>query len=335
MSCSLCSCCSLRQPTESTDQNERKRIKHRPMKKYLSSIMFLVAAALWGFAFSAQKSAASLPAFTVGSVRSIIAALFLIPVIAAFDKLNRTGRRIITKRGLDFTRQEIIGGIICGVILTSASAFQQTGIGDGTDAGKAAFITALYVVMVPIISLVMRKRSPLNAWVGVALAVVGFYFLCIKEDFTLVPSDALVLICAVIFALHIIAIDAYSPKCDGVRMSCVQFITAFLLNTVLALVFERGTSLPLVLSAMPALLYLGVCSSGIAYTLQIVGQKDANPAVASIILSLESVFGVIGGALFMNEVLTDREYLGCAIVFIAVIISQINITSLFKRTENH
>ena len=303
------------------------------MKKYISSVMFLAAAALWGFAFSAQKAAASLPAFTVGSIRSIMAALFLIPVIACLDRLNKTGRKIVSRRGLDLTKHEIIGGIICGVILTTASAFQQTGIGDGTDAGKAAFITALYVVIVPIISRITGKRSPLNAWIGVVLAVAGFYFLCIKEDFSLVPSDALILVCAVIFALHIIAIDSYSPRCDGVRMSCVQFITAFVLNTVLALTFEHGTPLVEIQEALPSLFYLGICSSGIAYTLQIVGQRDANPAVASIILSLESVFGVRGGAVFMNEVMSDREYLGCAIVFIAVIISQINIQDLFKKAK--
>ena len=296
--------------------------------------MFLCAAALWGFAFSAQKAASELPAFTVGSIRSVIAAVFLIPVIAILDKLTCTGRKIISHKGIDFSRYEIIGGIVCGIILTTASAFQQTGIGDGTDAGKAAFITALYVVIVPIMSLAMRKRSPLNAWIGVLLAVVGFYFLCIKENFTLVPSDALVLICAVIFAMHIIAIDGFSPKCDGVRMSCVQFITAFVLNTLLALIFEGGIPSSVIWTAMPSLIYLGVCSSGIAYTLQIVGQRNANPAVASIILSLESVFGVIGGAIFMHEIMTDREYLGCAIVFIAVIVSQINFVDLFKSKNN-
>ena len=303
----------------------------RDMKKYISTIMFLCAAALWGFAFAAQKAAAELPAFTVGSIRSIMATLFLLPVIAALDKLNGTGRRVISRRGVDFTRHEIIGGIICGTILATASAFQQTGIGDGTDAGKAAFITALYVVIVPIISLTTGKKSPLNAWIGVVLAVVGFYFLCIKEDFTLVPSDALVLICAVIFALHIIAIDCFSPRCDGVRMSCIQFFTAFVLNTVLALIFDGGVTPGAILSAAPSLLYLGICSSGIAYTLQIVGQKNVNPAVASIILSLESVFGVIGGAVFMQEIMSEREYLGCAIVFTAVIISQIDFGNLIKK----
>ncbi|MBP3583069.1 MAG: DMT family transporter, partial [Clostridia bacterium] len=190
---------------------------------------------------------------------------------------------------------------------------------------KAAFITALYVVMVPIISQLLKKTAPINVYISVAIAVVGFYFLCIKDDLTLELSDTLVLICALIFALHIIVIDIFSPRCDGVRMSCVQFAVAFVLNGVLMLVFDMPLDLRAIGSALPALLYLGICSSGIAYTLQIVGQRDANPAVASIILSLESVFGVIGGAIVFGEVLSLREYVGCAIVFLAVILSQLDL----------
>jgi drug/metabolite transporter (DMT)-like permease len=284
--------------------------------------MFLCAAALWGFAFAAQKAAAELPAFTVGSIRSIMATLFLLPVIAALDKLNGTGRRVISRRGVDFTRHEIIGGIICGTILATASAFQQTGIGDGTDAGKAAFITALYVVIVPIISLTTGKKSPLNAWIGVVLAVVGFYFLCIKEDFTLVPSDALVLICAVIFALHIIAIDCFSPRCDGVRMSCIQFFTAGLVSLPVML-FTEIPSLPELFSVALPILFLGIFSSGVAYTCQIVGQQHLDVSISPIILSLESVFGVVGGAIFLGETKTPWQYLGCGVVLAAVVVAQL------------
>ncbi len=295
------------------------------MKSKISCVLFVVAAMLWGFAFSAQKEAAAVPAFTVGAVRNIFATLFLLLVIPFLDKLSDSGRRLITKnKPLDFTKYELIGGIVCGAILTIASAFQQTGLGEGTDAGKAAFITALYVVIVPLIYLLFGRRSPINVWISVGVAVVGFYLLCIKDDFTVSPSDALVLICALIFALHIIAIDRFSPKCDGVRMSCIQFSSAFIFNLILALIFESPFDLGLIGSALPSLLYLGICSSGIAYTLQIVGQKHVNPAVASVILSLESVFGVIGGALFHGEVMSLKEYLGAAIVFVAVILSQLD-----------
>ena len=305
------------------------------MKKYISSILFLIAAMLWGFAFSAQKNAAALSAFTIGAVRNIFATLFLLAVIPLMDRLTKNGRKLVSKQKLlDFKRQELIGGMICGTILTIASAFQQFGIGDGTDAGKAAFITALYVLIVPIISLCFGKKSPLSVWASIGIAVAGFYLLCIKSDFTVVASDMLILLCALIFAGHIIAIDSFSPKCDGVRMSCIQFFTAFILNTVLALIFDSPIDLSAVSDALPALLYLGICSSGIAYTLQIIGQgmEGVNPAVASVILSLESVFGVVGGAVVYGEVMTSREYAGCIIVFAAVILSQIDFKSL-KKTK--
>ncbi len=290
---------------------------------------------LWGFAFSAQKEAGTLPAFTIGSVRSIVAALFLLITIPFLDRFLKNGRRLIGgEKRLDFRKQELVGGAICGVILTAASAFQQIGINDGTDAGKAAFITALYVVIVPIIYISFGKRSPLNVWVSVGIAVIGFYFLCIKENFSLALSDLLVLICALIFALHIIAIDRFSPKCDGVRMSCIQFFVAFILNTLLALIFEGPINFALIGDVFLPLLYLGICSSGIAYTLQIIGQRDANPAVASIILSLESVFGVIGGAVILGEKMSVREYIGCIIVFAAVILSQIDFKRLHKKDGN-
>ena len=303
------------------------------MKKYLSSLLFIITAMLWGFAFTAQKLATALSPFVIGAVRSVIGALFLFAVIPLLDKLLGNGRRLISRGGLDFTKAEIIGGAVCGVILATASAFQQIGIGEGTDAGKAAFITALYVVMVPIISLAMKKRAPINVYVSVVIAVVGFYFLCIKDDLSLEFSDALVLICALIFALHIIAIDFFSPRSDGVRMSCIQFFTAFLINSVLALIFDSPIDFGAIGTALPSLLYLGICSSGIAYTLQIIGQRDANPAVASIILSLESVFGVIGGAVFLKERLSPREYVGCIIVFAAVILSQLNFNGKKKNTS--
>ena len=304
------------------------------MKKYISSAMFLLAAMLWGFAFSAQKAAKELDAFTVGASRNIVATLFLLMAIPLLDKLTKNGRRLVSKaRPLDFTKVEIIGGIACGIVLTTASAFQQTGISGDTDAGIAAFITALYVLIVPIIYRLLGKKSPLTVWLSVGIAIVGFYLLCIKSDFTIAPSDGLVLICAFIFAVHIITIDRFSPKCDGVRMSCIQFFSSFILNAILALIFEWPINLPLIGECLPSLLYLGICSSGIAYTLQIVGQKNVNPAVASVILSLESVFGAVGGAIFFGETMLTRQYIGCAIVFVAVVISQVDVSAWLKNRK--
>ena len=278
---------------------------------------------IWGFAFTAQKTSAALGAFTVGAIRNIFATLFLLSVIPIFDKIKARSPEY-EKRESFFTKTELIGGLVCGIILTTASAFQQTGLSDGTDAGKAAFITALYVVLVPIISLAFGKKTNLNVWISVGAAAVGFYLLCIKGDFSITPSDLLVFICSLIFALHIIAIDHFSPRCDGIRMSCIQFLVGFILNGILAIIFEFPLPTDAVISSLPSLIYLGVCSSGIAYTLQIIAQKNTNPAVASVVLSLESVFGVIGGALFLGETMTTREYIGCVIVFGAVIFSQLD-----------
>ena len=300
------------------------------MKKIIAPILCLIAAMIWGFAFTAQKNAAILPAFTVGAARNIFATLFLLVLIPILDKLG-FNKELNSKRKSFFSKQELIGGIICGFILTSASAFQQIGLGDGTDAGKAAFITALYVVLVPIISAFLGKRTPLHVWISVGIAAVGFYFLCIKGDFSITPSDLLVLVCSIIFALHIIAIDHFIPYSDGVRMSCVQFLTAFVLNLILALIFELPIDFSAALSALPALLFLGIGSSGIAYTLQIVAQRDINPTVASIIFSLESVFGVVGGALVLGETMTLREYIGCIIVLFAVILSQLDFKQIIKK----
>ena len=212
--------------------------------------------------------------------------------------------------------------VACGVVLSSATIFQQFGI-QGTDAGKTAFITALYVVIVPIIGAFLGRRSPIHVWISVALAVVGFYFLCIGESFALAASDLLVLICALLFALHITVIDRFVERCDGVRMSCIQFFTVGAIGTVLALIFDRGVTLASVGENILPILFLGIGSSGIAYTLQIIGQKGAHPAVASVLFSMESVFGVVGGALVLHERLSNREILGCCIVFVAVILSQL------------
>ncbi len=285
---------------------------------------------IWGFAFTAQKDAAILPAFTVGAVRNIFATVFLLVLIPILDKIG-FNKEINRERKSFFSKYELLGGIVCGVILTSASAFQQIGLGDGTDAGKAAFITALYVVLVPIISAFTGKKTPIHVWISVAIAAVGFYFLCIKGDFSITPSDLLVLVCSFIFALHIIAIDRFIPYSDGVRMSCVQFFTAFVLNLILTLIFEMPIDFSAGLSAIDALLFLGIGSSGIAYTLQIVAQRDINPTVASIIFSLESVFGVVGGALVLGETMTQREYIGCGIVLFAVILSQLDFKQILKK----
>lgn len=299
--------------------------------KYISPILLIAAAMIWGFAFSAQKAAEKVPPLTIGATRSLFAAIFLVFVIIIFDKVFNTGRRLFSREKIiDLSRIEIIGGIICGAVLALASFFQQFGINGGTDAGKASFITALYVVLVPIYALALKKQAPINVWLSMPFAVVGFYFLCITDGFSIVFSDIFVLICALIFPMHILVIDKFSPMCDGIRMSMVQFFTATVINALLALIFESPISFSLVSDAIFPLLFLGIGSSGIAYTCQIIGQRGTNPAAASILMSLESVFGVVGSAVFLSEKMSGREYIGCAVVFLAVILSQLNFKSKNK-----
>ena len=304
-------------------------------KKYISTAMLFAAAVIWGFAFAAQDAASNMGAFTLGFARSIVAGVFLVGVIIAFDKILGTERHLFSKKGIDINKTELISGVIIGIVLVVASAFQQIGIISGTGGGKAAFITALYVILVPVYALALKKKAPINVWISIMIAVVGFYFLCIKNDLTIDTSDIFVIAASMIFPIHILTIDHFSPKCDGIRMSMVQFFTAAVLNLVIALFTESSTDFSLILPNILPILYLGIGSSGIAYTLQILGQNGVNPAAASIILSLESVFGVIGTALFLGKTLTPREYLGCAIVLVAVILSQINFSTLIrKKTEN-
>ena len=295
--------------------------------------MLFMAAMVWGFAFAAQDKASDMGAFTLGFARSIIAGVFLAFTVIIFDKITKSQRCLVSRRGIDLNRYELIGGGIIGTILVAASAFQQLGINQGTDGGKAAFITALYVVLVPIYALALKKKAALNVWLSIGIAVVGFYLLCIEEDMTIAPSDLLVVVASLIFPIHILTIDHFSPRCDGIRMSMVQFFTAAFLNLIIALAAEGAGELSAIFPNLLPILYLGIGSSGIAYTLQILGQKDVNPAAASIILSLESVFGVIGTALFLGKTLSLREYSGCAIVLVAVILSQLDLAAIIKKRQ--
>ena len=276
---------------------------------------------IWGFAFVAQKAAVVLPPFAVCAIRAGIASLFLMAIIPLTDKITATGRKFYTNRGLDLNKREIIGGIVIGIILTASSVLQQAGLSD-TDAGKAAFITTLYVVLVPIFNSFLGKKPGVNVIIGVPVALLGFFFLCIKPGIGIAPSDLMVLGCAFVFTFHIIGVDRLSVGCDGVRLSLVQFIVSFILDMVLSLIFEGVVSGELIMSVLPSLIFLGIGSSGIAYTLQIVGQKHADPNVSSLILSLESVFAVIGASIVLGERMSPREYLGSALVLAAVFMAQ-------------
>lgn len=289
-----------------------------------NSLLLLLTAFIWGVAFVAQSvGGEAVGCFTFNGVRSLIGAIVLIPVIFFLDRQKKKElgeEKFLEQKGDKKTL--ILGGICCGVMLCIASNFQQFGI-SFTTVGKAGFITAMYILIVPIFGLFMKKKVGAKVWIGVVLATIGLYMLCMtSESFSLSKGDFLVLICALIFSLHILIIDYFSPKVDGVRMSCIQFFVCGVISTAIAFVTE-SPSLHSILSGWLPILYAGVLSCGVAYTLQIVGQKNMDPTVASLILSLESVFSVLAGWVILNQTLSGREILGCILMFLAIILAQL------------
>lgn len=300
-------------------------------KNLKGNLILLIAAIIWGLAFVAQdKAADTTPPFAINAVRSYIGFLFLIPVCAIISR--KRGENLVPKTKED-RKNLALAGILCGVMLTISANLQQFGISSYPDSAAASarsgFITAMYVVLVPVFSLFLKKKTGLNVWLAVALSVVGLYLLCLSGGLGQVyGGDLVVLGCAISFAVHIMCVDHFASSVDGVKLSCVQFFVCGTLSMVLMFIFEKPT-LSGILTAMPYLLFIGIMSSGVAYTLQIIGQQySKNPTVASIIMSLESVFAALGGLLF-GESLSLREVIGCAVMFAAIILSQVD----FKRKE--
>ena len=289
-----------------------------------NSLLLLLTSFIWGVAFVAQSvGGEAVGCFTFNGVRSLIGAFVLIPVIYFLDnqKKKELGEEKYLEQKGD-SKTLLLGGVCCGVMLCIASNFQQFGI-SFTTVGKAGFITAMYILIVPILGLFMKKKVGVKVWLGVVLATIGLYMLCMtSESFSLSKGDFLVLICAGFFSLHILIIDYFSPKVDGVRMSCIQFFVCGIISVIIAFIFE-SPSLSAILSGWLPILYAGVLSCGVAYTLQIVGQKNMDPTVASLILSLESVFSVLAGWMILNQTMTLREFSGCGLMFLAIILAQL------------
>jgi drug/metabolite transporter (DMT)-like permease len=295
-------------------------MKYNQMRQVVFPIL---AAFIWGTAFVAQDLCAdSIGAFAFNATRYFIAVLALLVVILISDKLKKNKPTLTAQEKKAANKQLWLGGLCCGAALAIASNFQQAGLVAGTDAGKAGFITALYVVLVPVFGLFFKRKVSLPTWIAVVLSVVALYLLCIKGDFSLAPGDLLVLVCAVCFAIHILVIDHFTAYCDGVKLSCLQFLFAGIISTICMFIFEDVDFAAILSCALP-LLYVGIFSCGVGYTLQILAQKDSNPTVVTILLSLESVFAVIAGAIILKQQMTVREYIGCAIMFAAVILAQI------------
>ena len=296
-------------------------------KKVRANILLLITSVIWGFSFVAQKAGADLQPFTYNGIRTMIGCLTLIPVILIFAKLGITDSDN-TEMSSDpaVARRDLIkGGLVCGLILTVASNLQQFGIYFETDAGKAGFITTLYIVIVPVLGIFLKRRVSLKMWFCVFVGAVGFYLLTMAgkgDGFTLEKGDFFILLCAFVFSMHILAVGHFSPKCDGVKLSCLQFLVAGALGMTCMFIFETPHIKEILACAVP-ILYSGVMSSGVGYTLQVIAQKDAEPTTASLIMSLESVFAVLAGALIFAEKLTLVEFIGCAVIFAAVIFSQL------------
>ena len=328
------------------------------MKKteWKSPALLFLTAVVWGVAFVAQSVGMDyVGPFTFNCIRCLIGAVVLVPCIWFLDGWKQRpdgascgresagapdgascGRESAgAPDGASCGREStgapdgasygshalLAGGICCGLALFVASNLQQIGI-QYTTVGKAGFITALYIVMVPVFGIFLKKRAGIRVWVSVALAVAGLYLLCITDRLALGKGDILVLLCAVVFAVHILVVDHFSAKTDGVRMSCIQFLVCGLLSGVCMLLTEHP-EMRLILQAWQPILYAGVFSCGVGYTLQIIGQKGTDPTVASLILSLESVVSVLAGWLLLGQRLSVRELGGCALMFAAILLAQL------------
>lgn len=287
-----------------------------------NSMILLLTATIWGVAFVAQSVGMEyVGPFTFNCVRSIIGGLVLIPCIWFLNRRNQKPEHKTEEQQRHDRKILLTGGVLCGLCLFAASNFQQFGI-RYTTVGKAGFITACYIVIVPVLGIFLKKKCSRLIWLSVAMAVAGLYLLCITESFSIGTGDILVLVCAFLFSLHILVIDHFSPLTDGVKMSCIQFFVCGILSGIAMLLTEQPRLTDIFQAWLP-ILYAGVLSCGVAYTLQIVGQKDMNPTVASLILSLESCISVLAGWLILGQKLSGREFLGCLIMFAAIILAQL------------
>ena len=293
-----------------------------------SSLILLLTATIWGVAFVAQSVGMEyIGPFTFNAIRCVLGGLVLIPVILVLKKKKETGAENQEKED---KKTLWTGGIACGVILCIASNLQQFGIMEAS-VGKSGFFTALYIVMIPVIGIFIGKRPGIKLWFCVALAVVGMYLLCMKDgSFTIERADIMLLLCALAFSVHILVVDYFSPKVDGVKMSCIQFFVCGVLSAV-GMLFTETPDISNIQAAWMPLLYAGLLSCGVGYTLQIVGQKGINPIIASIIMSLESVISALAGWVILGQVLSLKEIIGCVLMFVAIVITQIPIGN--KKTD--
>lgn len=329
-----------------------RHTKRYDMKRIYSNLMLGLAAFIWGVAFVAQSVGMEyVGPFTFNAARFLIGGTVLIPCILFPGDRNRkdkpagSGAAVLSQtegkssailnNGQAAGRQPgekvrigIEGGICCGTALFAGSSFQQLGI-MYTTVGKAGFITALYIVIVPVLGIFVKKKVGWTVWVSVMLATIGMYLLCMTEGFRVGKGDVYLFLCAIAFSLHILVIDYFSPKADGVFISCVQFFTAGVLAFAV-MIFTEQPSLASILKAWLPIAYAGVMSCGVAYTLQVVGQKNTDPTIAALILSLESVFSLLAGWVILGQKLSPKELFGCVLVFGGILLAQVPVKTPTK-----
>lgn len=287
-------------------------------------ILLFLTALIWGVAFVAQSVAMDyIGPYTFNAVRSLLGGIVLVPCVFLFGQKKKTVKDENPSKGtaVDRPGDMITGGLLCGIMLFLSTTLQQVGI-QYTTVAKAGFITALYIILVPILGIFLKKRVSFQIWISVVIAIIGLYLLCMKGSFHLGQGDFLMLVCSLCFALHILVIDHFTDKVSGVKLSCIQFFVCGLLSCILMFLFEKP-AVSDILSAWLPIVYAGVFSSGVAYTLQIIGQKGTDPTIASLILSLESVVSVLAGWIILGQSLTPREILGCLLMFGAIILAQV------------
>lgn len=290
-------------------------------------ILLFITAVIWGVAFVAQSAGMDyVGPYTFNAVRCLLGGIVLIPCVFF---LTRSAKKEQKKDGtaskmpvMDRPKDLLIGGLICGFMMFVSTTLQQVGIAYTTVA-KAGFITALYIIIVPILGIFLKRKAGLKIWISVVIAVVGLYLLCMKGSLSLSKGDFLILICSICFAIHIMVVDHFTEKVSGTKLSCIQFLFAGALSSVLMFLFEEPHWADIGAAWLP-ICYAGILSCGVAYTFQIIGQRGTDPTIASLILSLESVVSVLAGWILLGETLSPREILGCVLMFGAIILAQIN-----------
>ena len=290
-------------------------------------ILLFITAVIWGVAFVAQSAGMDyVGPYTFNAVRCLLGGIVLIPCVFF---LTRSAKKEQKKDGtaskmpvMDRPKDLLIGGLICGFMMFVSTTLQQVGIAYTTVA-KAGFITALYIIIVPILGIFLKRKAGLKIWISVVIALVGLYLLCMKGSLSLSKGDFLILICSICFAIHIMVVDHFTEKVSGTKLSCIQSLFAGALSSVLMFLFEEPHWADIGAAWLP-ICYAGILSCGVAYTFQIIGQRGTDPTIASLILSLESVVSVLAGWILLGETLSPREILGCVLMFGAIILAQIN-----------